>query len=151
MPSLPLLSRQHACVYIPCMQQSRESNTGPRTSNTLPGAAALLQYYCTYFSKKSSILQLARAAAVYIHNHHASSTVVVLPAARPSELPTRAPLVYHSYSCTSRASLHTRAPLVHHSYSCTSCAPFRTRAPLWTFDVAGPQYSGSHCLILALS
>ena len=112
------------------MQQSRQSNTGPRACNTLPGAACSpaapppLHYYsATYFL--SSILHLARDTAVYIY--------IILKLPQLSwhfPLPGRLNFVLVHYSPTSRAPRHTSAPLVHHSNSCTSSASLRTTAPL---------------------
>ena len=139
------------------MQHLSQSNTRPRTCNTLPGttcspaAPPSLQYYCTYFL--NSILHLTRAIAVYIY--------IILKLPQLSwhfPLPGRRNFVLVHYSPTSRVPLHTRAPLVlvHHSFSCTSRAPLvlvhlscttHSRAPLVHHYSRAPIIKPTRCPI----
>ena len=127
-------------VYMPHMQQLRAEQH--RTSRLQHAAWGRLLSYSSpspavllYIFLKLDSAPLQSYCCIFIHNPLASSTVVALPAAWPSELHTRAPLVHHSVlvhlSCTTR----TRAPLVHHSVlvhlSCTTLDHRRGRPTIF--------------------
>ena len=114
-------SQPVACLYIYTPhetvlpeqhQTSRPQHAawGHLLSCSSPSPAVLL-----YIFLKLDSAPRQSYCCIYMHNPQASSTVMALPAAWPSELRTRAPLVRHSYSCTTL-------------YSCTSHAPLRTLA-----------------------
>ena len=128
-PSIPLVSRQHACIYIPCMQRHLfRPAVHLKLAPPLSGGCLLS---CSYPSLQSLYILYI---PLYIHVIISCISTRALHLVNLTSCTSRAYLVHlyvctssrvHLYACTSsRVHLHTctspREPHLVHIYVCTS-------------------------------